>query len=481
MTGIRIGDLLAVLTAQEKSDFQRFVDSPFFNDGPSAKDEALLLAYLLRIQGQPADEEDEEGFDRLAAYEAVFPGQRFVEKKLEKLLSNLHALLKHFIIVKYRETEKFEGEIAQLRFFRDRGLHSRYENQSRNLLIMLEQHVHSRAKIKDSFLLKYELCQYEYLFNNKKAHQIIPEVLEDLEADYLTIKLELINQYLLAQKKVLFEMPEDMQGLLNQNQIPDILLSKHPNLLLAHKISNLFRPALPNVDSFFELQALLQKYEPIIAPEEAQIFAVYLRNLCFLLVINNHSEYLPVLFNLQKEHYRSGYLSHEGKISPFAVLGVSNTALMVGEIEWCEQFLAETEHNILGETPEKHYFNLCKANLLFYQKQYQPALDILPLNFSIMEYLLFSRRLEIKCYYELASDLLDYKLDAFKMYLSRASKTLIAESVRERNANFLNMLIQINKHSGLKSKEHVQKLLARIEAKTQITDREWLVEKAASL
>jgi hypothetical protein len=479
MTGIRLGDLLAVLTPQEKSDFQRFVVSPFFNEGPSVKEEALLLAYLLKEQ--KGDGQQEEGFDRLVAYEAVFPGQRFVEKKLEKLLSNLHALLKHFIAIKYREAEQFENEIAQLRFFRERGLHNRYENQSRNLSAMIEQSMYSRAKIKHRFLLKYELCQYESLFNNKKAHQIIPEVLEDLEADYLNAKLELLNQYLLSQKRVLFDMPEDMLRLLHQHYIPETLLVKYPNLLLSHKISNLFTPELPGVDSFVELQTLLQKYEPYIDPVEVQIFAVYLRNLCFLLVINNHSEYLPVLFNLQKDHYQRGYLSHEGKISPYALLGASNTALMVGELEWCAQFLAETEHNILGETPEKHYFNLCKANLLFYQKQYQQALDILPLNFSNTEYLLFSRRLEIKCYYELASDLLDYKMDAFKMYLSRASKTLIAESVRERNANFLNMLIQINKYSGLKSKEHVQKLLARIEAKTQITDREWLVEKAASL
>ncbi len=43
-----------------------------------------------------------------------------------------------------------------------------------------------------------------------------------------------------------------------------------------------------------------------------------------------------------------------------------------------------------------------------------------------MNYLFFGKRLELKALYELRSDLLDFKLDAFKMFLSRTSPKLLS-------------------------------------------------------
>ena len=86
----------------------------------------------------------------------------------------------------------------------------------------------------------------------------------------------------------------------------------------------------------------------------------------------------------------------------------------------------------------------------------------------------------MKIYYELNSDLLPYKIDAFKMYLSRASQKVISSLTREQNTNFVNILFQIST-TAKGDKARAQRLIQRIQDKQSIADREWLLEKAAQL
>jgi hypothetical protein len=57
--------------------------------------------------------------------------------------------------------------------------------------------------------------------------------------------------------------------------------------------------------------------------------------------------------------------------------------------------------------------------------------------------MLTAKRLEIKAYYELQDDLLSYKLDAFKVFLSRTSPKLLSDFQRKIHVEFVNLLIQI--------------------------------------
>lgn len=82
----------------------------------------------------------------------------------------------------------------------------------------------------------------------------------------------------------------------------------------------------------------------------------------------------------------------------------------------------------------------------------------------------------MKIYYELGSDLLPYKISAFKMYLSRTSKKTISPLTWEQNSNFVNLLFQLYS-SEPGNKERKRKLHERILEKNSIADREWLLEK----
>jgi hypothetical protein len=90
------------------------------------------------------------------------------------------------------------------------------------------------------------------------------------------------------------------------------------------------------------------------------------------------------------------------------------------------------------------------------------------------------RRLELKLYFELDSPLLPYKIDAHKMYISRASKKIISDETRELESGFINLLLQISQcPPGDKVK--IGKIIQRIQEKKLIVERAWLLEKAGAL
>lgn len=479
---IRMLDLLSSLNGAELNDFQRFIVSPYFHKAAVPDGLETLLTQVIHHLNQHSDS---KVFDREAVYQIVFPGQPFVDKKLEKMLSLLHQLLRRFIAIRYFEQSGDDNDIAlqQLRYFQERGLTSRFEALADEMSTKLSNTTPETVEhFRQRSLLEYEISKFEHSFKPGKApHTSIPGTVEALEAHHLLIKLELFNQYLLAQKRVLFQLPEEFNDILTHSYFPPKLLAKHPLLLLTHRIFLLLQKDVPEIADFEEAQQLFKTHEHLIPLAFAQIYLTYLRSLCALLVNNNHTQLLYTLFELSKEHYDRGYMFMEsGEIWHNNLLATSNVALRAGALDWCEHFLEENKNRVFNDPPAGDHYRLCKANLLFYQGQYEQALDFIPQSMASLDFLLFARRLELKCYYELKSDLLEYKIDAFKMYLSRASKSLISTSIRERNGNFVNMLTQLN-NSLFDDDSRAQKLLARIDSKDNITDREWLMEKVRSV
>ncbi len=105
---------------------------------------------------------------------------------------------------------------------------------------------------------------------------------------------------------------------------------------------------------------------------------------------------------------------------------------------------------------------------------------MIPDTSSYTIYLLNIRRLELKLLYETSSELLPYKIDAFKMFLSRASNKFLARSLREYQNNFVNLLQQLT-HSIPGDKVRAERLIRRITSRKSVSERDWLLEKARQL
>ena len=93
---------------------------------------------------------------------------------------------------------------------------------------------------------------------------------------------------------------------------------------------------------------------------------------------------------------------------------------------------------------------------------------------------MLARLLEIKIYYELESDLLHYKIFAFRKYIERTAPKSLSAKLRKMNLHFLNLLLQICQ-SPAHDKKRSERLVARIMEKPLVSERAWLLEKARAL
>lgn len=469
-----LSTLFNTLTEKELASFERFIQSPYFNYGAN---QDKLLAFFYFLQQNPGDPPGKEEIFKL-----LYPDTPWVPGKIDKLMSEFANLLRQFLLIEQRmeDGNSFGNQLDWAVILRKRGLSSRYGTVINKAAQMLEENsVESLEHYYHEFQLAYEQYDLESQSNQLKNDLNLVETISRLDIYYLARRVELLNFLLLQRKMVRIEVPDhlllDYTGFVSKNDIDNKAL-----LSLSLKINEQLASDRPSADNIHEIFTRLQENEHRIDPVTRQNFYAYLRNLCTLLVQMGDKSFLETLHNIQRDNLRKGYLFVDGKLTPSAYLSIVRTAVKVGRQEWALAFIEEYKDFLFNEAAKDDYYCLTKAECLFSLQRYGEALDVLPANFSDVLYLTHSRRLELKIYYELQSDLLPYKLDSYKMLISRASKKVLSDALREFESNFANMLLQIIQcpPGDIARKE---KIAARIKEKKSVADREWLLEKIAAL
>ncbi len=259
-------------------------------------------------------------------------------------------------------------------------------------------------------------------------------------------------------------------------------LNESPILKINFEIFNILRKNLPEISDIQSLLDLVKVNEVGIDSESLQEFYTYLRNFTVMILAENpEKEEIPLmLHNLYVDNLARGYLHYEGKISPSRYGAVTYNAIQINQLEWANEFIEKYKDEIHGDNEHQDVYRFNKARYLFATGQFAECLDYLPATSPYVDYLLSGKRLELKALYELQSELFSYKLDAFKMFLSRTSQKLLSDFLIQTNHDFANFLQQLaNSITGdLKRAERVYK---RIEEKKQSLERDWLLEKAKAL
>jgi flagellar hook-basal body complex protein FliE len=175
-----------------------------------------------------------------------------------------------------------------------------------------------------------------------------------------------------------------------------------------------------------------------------------------------------------------GYLLYKGRLHSGTYIAVSNSAILAKKYDWALEFIEKYKGEVIDENDTLDFYRFNLANYLFGLGRFSECLDILPETSLSTTYLLQGKCLELKAFYEVQSDLLPYKLDAFKMFLSRTSPKLLSEATRQNHVDFINLLSQImNSVPG--DKKRAEKLIERIKEKKQAVEWRWLMAKAEAL
>ncbi|MEQ1745081.1 MAG: hypothetical protein ABMA02_06640, partial [Saprospiraceae bacterium] len=479
MVNTFVYEVLETFSPEENESFRAFLDSPYFNKGRHA-DEIKVLFQVFESARKASNPEDT--LTKARVFEAIFPNSAVVKGKLDKLISEFKKLLQTFLLTqRYLNHREEQGQVLDFAVeMRLRGLEGKYLQALEKTQEMIAC-TESESLTNYLFRLHVALEEHEWhsTYNKAKGDLGIPDVLFHLDRYYYAQRLEMLNRLLLQQKLTI--LPESSLVPTQELwEIPKAFQNSGSLLPITWRIHAILNASVPVVSDFEELLDTLRSQEPHISPKHLQEFYAYIRGVCTFLIDAGHDELRPTLFQIQKDNLVRGYFYYDGKISSNSALSITRSALDLHDISWANAFVDSHKGLIIGENETQDFYRMNKALCLFGEKKYDAALEIIPFGSSFSFYQLQARGLELKIYFELGSELLPYKIDAFKMFISRAGDKLLSKDRHERFANFINFVRQLSLSPKTMDAVRSEQLIRRINAKKLVAERSWLIEKARS-
>jgi hypothetical protein len=475
-------ELIQAMSPDERTEMLDFAQLPFFNRGRMrAQVKPLIehcIAFLAQDQAQDLSKED--------WFRLVFGDQEYVEGKLDKAMVEAHKFIRSYLLVRYyfRENNEFFQTYDFSEILRTRGLDARHQYALSKL-----QRLQNDTEQRDAsyyyrqFVLEKAIHDRESVHNQARGDLNIPRLLSALDIHTQINRLSHLNFFLLQQKAANLPASDYIQTLLDEGlTFTQQTLDQSPSLRIHYEIHQLLRHPLPTPAHIQGLFDTLKKHETRITPAELREFYTYLRSLC-VAVTNHFLDDISIrqtLFELYKDNLHRGFLHYEGKLHPNTFLAVTSAAIRLHQDEWANNFIESYKKDILGENETHDLYRLNKALYLFGVGRFEECLDFIPPSSPFLDYLIHGKRLELKALYELNSDLFSYRLDAFKMFLSRTSPKLLPDLPRKLNVEFVNLLSQLAS-SAPGDEKRAKQMIQRIQTKKQAVEWRWLLEKAEAL
>ncbi len=474
-------ELVRTLSQEEKEQIRQFVALPLFNNG---KMKAYVAPLLDLCMSHPWETSDQK-LEKEHLYNVLFAGEGIKERKLEKVMVEAHKVVRSFLLTQhyFRENNEFHQVFDFSEVLRKRNLEARYQHLLVRLHKMQEESLWKNEKhYHRQFLLEYAIFEDQCLHNQTRGDLNVPNTLRTLDKHYFLYHLTVLNHFLLQQKVVNITVPEDIKATMEETSIPKRYLELSSPLKVNYEIFVLLKKDRPEPSDVQFLFELLRLHETNLDEDSIRKFYTYLRNICVLTTnaFFDNEEIRLTLFDLYKDNLARGYLHYEGKLHPSTYLAVSFAAVRVKQSAWGLEFIEKYKHEIIGENEERDIYRFNMALYLFGVGKFSECLDFIPASSPFVDYLLQGKRLELKAYYEIRSDLLPYKLDAFKMFLSRTSQKLISETQKQLNVEFANFLTQIST-SIPGDQKRADRMVLRLEEKKRAFEWRWLLEKAKAL
>ena len=470
MTNTYLLEVIKAFQPKERQEMASFLLSDHYNRGKNAQE--IVRLYKTIVETAPDFSEELLNKDRVCVQ--VFSEPDVIPGRLEKVISDLNKLLRTFALTRqyFAENNEEQQQIDWAKWLRTNGI---AEPAQKTILKLKNKKESVEAESMDQYRTGWLISEEEHLWelthNQVKGDLNIPNLIYRLDLFYHNYRTELGNRYLLQQKAA--QLPDkDFSETEANSFLSDSIL-----LQISKKIYDVLKNGLPSVEETQGLMVLLRRYESTLSFQALDHFYAYLRNFCTFLINGGHLDFIPVLHQTNKDNLEREYFFINGKLPPHAYLNMVQISIRAKDHEWAKEFTERYKSQIVDGDEGRFFYRLNMAYCLFAEGNFDEALNQMPEAPSTAHYHRMVRRLEIKIYYEMRSDLLLYKMDAFRKFLVRTATKTIAANLRTMDLNLLNILMQLTQ-TPMKDKVRSARLVTRIEGKKLLTDRAWLLEKA---
>ena len=464
MKNSKLYKIFALLNAQQKLSFTKFLHSPYYN---KREDVRNLWAYLR------ASESEKGEISKQEAYAKIWPQEAYNDVKIRHTMSYLLDYLELFLAQKTGGFNNLEAALNLLKAYRKLNFEAGIPKLQQDLKAKLEAQPYRDAQY---WQFHYQL-ELEIYLHSEQAKRSSPRNLQALtqSLDYYYLAEKLKLSCLQFAHASVYKIEYDY-GLLN---VALEYLAENPEVLTQSAIAIYYHYYLAisseQQESFEHFNALLDEHERNFEPEERWDLYVLAINYGIKQINKGISAYLRLTLNRYQRGLSLGVLTYRGELSRFSFKNILAIALKLEEFEFVEAFI-EDYHGYLPEVYRQSYLHYAWSKLAFTQGDYGRALTLLrSVEYDELFMNIDAKIMLMKLFYETqAWDLLDAFLHSFKAFLRRRRVDLSYHYENYKNIiSVMNLLTRSNLHDALLRSS----LRKRIEGVKVLSERDWFLSR----
>lgn len=484
MQDSKLIEIIKLFTQQEIKSFEKFIASPYFSPG---RDVSGLFNVLKKYYpGFSSDKLSKEN-----VFTSLFPKEKFNEKKLQNLTSDLIKMAEQFLVHESIDLNEIEF---------DETLAGTYKDKKSDKLWF--KTLNSLDKKISGLLFSSDVCfereekhgkmlEDYYLAANKFDKCLLIRI---KHSEYSILNF-LVNFLRKQRDKVVFKNGYNMDftSPLIDSVYESIDLEKMLKLLKEKKsewlwLIEIYYYALRSIQNV-EDETLFKKFQELFY-ENIDKFSrkeQYFIFNDFIACIYAKSDKLGIRstreeFEIFKKMLEHNVYSPDEKdfMSVLLYRNILGMAVSLKEYIWIEGFIKDFSSKLKPEY-RTNMENLAKANLYFGRGKYENALENLSkIPYDVFIYKIDIKNLMLRIYYEM--NLFDQAfsmIDAFKHFLSSTQE--ISDYFKDQQYKFViiyNKLLKAKAENNFDDMGFITKEISQTES---LASREWLLEKAAGL
>jgi len=470
-------EYLKILNKEEKSKFEKFLNSSFFNTNVNI----VKLFYYLKSNSEISNEKN---LPRKEIYKILYPGKKYEDTKYRKVVSDFSKTFEKFLMYMEIENDDLSSKTLLLKALRKKNLSKRFESNMRELKKIYET---SFSKDSEFYRSKIEYEQEYYYYNFNKYKQefafCLQEKSDNLDYYFIFSKLhtfmEMFTNEINTARPDKFNKSFYIEIISAVEKNKELISKKHPNIFIAYNVLQMFITS----DKLYleQLTSYLESNESKFSKEKLSHYYNYFVAYYTYKINKGNIEYRKGLFEIFKIMSEKKLFLIDNLITDAEYNSVINTSLSLGEQKWVENFI-ENYKKFLDPEFKNDAYSLAKAKLFFYKKDYENIFAYLnEIKYKDPVYYINSKFLLARVYFDTEkSESMQYVLENLKQYI-RDKKRLPEDqkSAVKIFVQYAASLIRIKELLNKKNKKPELIILKKeIENnKKLVPNKNWFLEK----
>ena len=447
---MKVVELLKTLSETELIRFEKFVNSPYFND----KGETTVLFrefILLKLDNKGSK------LDFTDTHE-------WTDAKFRKHCNDLIDLLLEFVTIEGRSCNSYRDDLTKYEAIISRKWITHFKNKKGKLDVL---------KIAKNSWTEIELAQY-YIILKK---QIDSNLLNPIESLIVYAEIAQIRKEFMRQSELSTFI--DLENFRHNNYFLTKEILKQTSAISNIQF-RLFRDVKDLLDGNRESKHLDKIKDNLIASKLELDYSDKILTQCigYLTTFINQGD-LTVSSKIF-ELYKFGIENRLLKIYVGMYRNVAYFACKEQEFDWALNFVENFKQQ-LPESDQQSAYSFTKARTLWYAKDWEGVIRTLRnVEYKDMAYNLLARSYILTCYYELDDyEPLDSLIKSFKVYLRR--KRNVSKARKDSFYNFITALDHLMKASERSDYKRILKAKEVIANNPSTRNQDWLNEKIEEL